>query len=76
VNLPASPDLLLLLLVLHVAGLGYLIWRVGRIERLLASDPKLRKGLSRQRGKVIPILKEQIEPGPFKPDGPDEKDRR
>jgi hypothetical protein len=75
-NLPASPDLLFLLLVLNVAGLGYLIWRVGRIERMLANDPRLRKGLTRQRGKVIPILKEQIEPGPFKPNGPDEKDRR
>jgi hypothetical protein len=66
-------DLLLLLLVLNAAGLGYLIWRVLRVERLLASDPRFRRKLSPQRGKVIPILKDDIEPGPFRPDGPKKK---
>jgi hypothetical protein len=63
-------DLLLLLLLLNASGLGYLIWRVARLERLLASDPRFRRKLSSQRGKVIPILKDEIEPGPFRPDGP------
>jgi hypothetical protein len=66
-------DLLLLLLAVNVAGLGYLIWRVGRLERALASDPKFRRKLSPQRGRVISILKDDLEPGPFKPDGPKEK---
>jgi hypothetical protein len=65
----STNDLLLLLLVVTVAGLGYLAWRVARLERLLANDPRFRRRLSPQRGKVIPILKDDIEPGPFKPDG-------
>lgn len=62
-------DLLLLLLVLTAAGFGYLIWRVARLERLLANDPRFRRRLTPQRGKVVSILKDDIEPGPFKPDG-------
>lgn len=62
-------DLLLLLLAVTVAGLGYLTWRVVRLERLLANDPRFRRKLSPQRGKVVSILKDDIEPGPFKPDG-------
>lgn len=63
-------QLLLLLLLVNVAGLGYLAWRVTRLEHLLANDPRFRRKRSPQRGKVVPILKDHIEPGPFKPDGP------
>lgn len=63
-------DLILILLVLALAGISYLTYRLARLERLLANDPRFRRRLSPQRGKVVSILKDDIEPGPFKPDGP------
>jgi hypothetical protein len=56
-----SPIILLLLVMV-----GYLIYKVHRLEGLLSGRPKVGVRTSRrQSGKVIPILKEDLEPGPF-----------
>lgn len=57
--------------VLMLLGLGYLMYKVNKLERMLDGGASRRKPVrapSSGDGKVIPILKEQIEPGPFKPD--------
>jgi hypothetical protein len=54
---------------LLLGGLAYLIYRVHRLEKTLAGRGARRVATrSHSGGKVIPILKDQIEPGPFKPD--------
>lgn len=53
--------------VLLVAAVLYLIYKVNRLERLLEGRSSARRAPARSGdGKVIPILKDQIEPGPFK----------
>lgn len=55
------------ILVALVIAVGYLIYRVDRLERRLESGGKLRRtSRAPGDGKVIPILKDNIEPGPFK----------
>lgn len=59
------------LLVGLLAAVIYLIYKVNRLERLLEGRSGARRVVTRPggaNGKIIPILKEQIEPGPFKPD--------
>ncbi|HWI62582.1 MAG TPA: hypothetical protein VNT75_12125 [Symbiobacteriaceae bacterium] len=61
-----SPIELLLLL-----GLGYLMYKVNKLERMLEGGATVRRKPVRTAdgdGKVIPILKDKIEPGPFKPE--------
>lgn len=55
--------------VLLLLGVGYLIFKVNKLERMLDGGARRRTiRVPGGDGKVIPILKEQIEPGPFKPD--------
>ena len=58
--------------VLLLLGLGYLMYKVNKLERMLEGGAGTRRKAVRVApqgdGKVIPILKEQIEPGPFKPE--------
>jgi hypothetical protein len=63
----AANDAILLLLL---GGVGYLIWRVTRLERLLTpGSGRKRPGVrTTGDGKIIPILRDDIEPGPFKPE--------
>ncbi|HYF95127.1 MAG TPA: hypothetical protein VD969_23200 [Symbiobacteriaceae bacterium] len=55
--------------LLMLLGLGFVAFKVMKLERMLESGAR-RKPLRLHGGdpKVIPILKEHIEPGPFKPD--------
>lgn len=67
----------LLVLLLFVAVL-YLIYRVHRLEQLLSGRmpmPRLNRRGGRP-GKVVPLLREDIPPGPFasRP-GPSDSDR-
>jgi hypothetical protein len=54
---------------LLLAAVLYLIYKVNRLERLLEAK-SARREARRQAGagdpKIIPILKSDIEPGPFK----------
>ena len=55
---------LILLLLLAVA---YLIYKVHRLEMLLMSGARPRRQRVGPNGqRIIPILKEHIEPGPFR----------
>jgi len=55
--------------VLLLVGLGYLMYKVNKLERMLEGKARGRMiRVPSGDGKVIPILKEQIEPGPFKPE--------
>lgn len=55
--------------VLMLLGLGYLMYKVNKLERMLDGGARRRTiRVPQGDGKVIPILKEQIEPGPFKPE--------
>lgn len=56
--------------VVLLLGLIYLIYKVNKLERMLEGGArrKVIRTPGSGDGKVIPILKEQIEPGPFKPD--------
>lgn len=55
--------------VLLLVGMGYLIYKVNKLERMLEGKARGRTlHIPGGDGKVIPILKEQIEPGPFKPE--------
>jgi hypothetical protein len=45
-------------------AVGYLTYRVHRLERALLQRGRVRR--STGDGKVVPLLKENIEPGPFK----------
>jgi hypothetical protein len=54
------------LLYVLVAAVGFLIYKVNRLERMVESGARVR----RQKpavgdSKLIPILKDEIEPGPF-----------
>lgn len=55
------------LLLLLLGAVVYLIYKVNRLEDLVSGGGRHRR---RPAGdsKVIPILKEHIEPGPFKPE--------
>ena len=59
---------------LLLGGLAYLIYRVHRLEKALEGRSN-RRAVVRTAGggKVIPILKEHIEPGPFKGEPDPEK---
>jgi len=69
-----------LLLLLLLGAAAYLIYKVNRLERLLDQMAHPRRN-ERRRGKVIPLLKEKIEPGPFRREsrnpqpGRDDKER-
>lgn len=64
---------LALLLLINVGALVYLVYKVNRLERLLEEGRPHRQSGSRGKGKVVPLLKENIEPGPFrKKKDPDE----
>jgi hypothetical protein len=54
--------------VLLLVAVAYLIYKVTRLERLLESRFARREARhpADVDGKVIPILKDEIEPGPFK----------
>lgn len=54
------------LTVLLLTAVAYLIYKVHRLERLLDEGRTRRRASLEGDGKVIPILKENIEPGPFK----------
>lgn len=54
-----------LLLFLLLGAAGYLAYKVNRLERLLDEMAHPRRN-ARRSGKVIPLLKEHIEPGPFR----------
>ncbi|MDF2631230.1 MAG: hypothetical protein K0R39_5061 [Symbiobacteriaceae bacterium] len=57
--------------VLLLLGLLYLMYKVNKLERMLEGGAAKRRPVRvapQGDGKVIPILKEQIEPGPFKPE--------
>lgn len=54
------------LTVLLLVAVAYLIVKVHRLERLLDEGGKLRRRAPEGDGKVIPILKDRIEPGPFR----------
>jgi hypothetical protein len=54
-----------LLLYLLLAAVVYLIYKVHQLERMLGAGVRRRKPL-RGDPKVIPILKDEIPPGPFK----------
>ncbi|HWI53338.1 MAG TPA: hypothetical protein VNT01_14440 [Symbiobacteriaceae bacterium] len=55
--------------VLLLVGMGYLMYKLNKLERMLEGKARGRAiRVPQGDGKVIPILKEQIEPGPFKPD--------
>ncbi len=52
--------------MLLLAAVAYLIYKVHRLERMLEGG-RVRRRAPEGDGKVIPILKDRIEPGPFKP---------
>jgi hypothetical protein len=54
--------------VLMAIALLYLIYKVNRLERLLEGKSRLRSARPAGDPKIIPILKDHIEPGPFKPE--------
>lgn len=55
--------------ILLLVGMGYLIYKVNKVERMLEARGRGRTiRVGQGDGKVIPILKEEIEPGPFKPE--------
>ena len=58
----------ILLILLAMAGaIAYLAFKVNRLERLLDRSFRKRRSVSpQQESSVIPILKRDIEPGPFK----------
>lgn len=57
-----------ILLLLLLGAVAYLIVKVNRLEQLVRDGGKARRRLAEPagEGKVISILKENIEPGPFK----------
>ncbi|WP_374712255.1 hypothetical protein [Symbiobacterium terraclitae] len=65
-------ETLQVLVLLQMAAVLYLIYRVHRLEQSLGgrargsrrSDP----GRGSGSGKVVPLLKDDIPPGPFRPD--------
>lgn len=59
---------LTLLMLLQMSGILYLIYRVHRLEQRLGQEGRpLRRGASGDGdSKVIPLLKDQIPPGPFR----------
>ncbi|HLN65589.1 MAG TPA: hypothetical protein VK464_29030 [Symbiobacteriaceae bacterium] len=60
---------------LLLGGLAYLIYRVHRLEKALEGRSGRRATVrTAGGGKVIPILKEHIEPGPFKSEPDPEKE--
>lgn len=60
---------------LLLGGLAYLIYRVHRLEKALERRSGRRAPIRMPGGgKVIPILKEHIEPGPFKSEPDPEKE--
>lgn len=67
-------DTLPLLLLTLLAAVGYLIYRISRLERLVDEITHPRRRPT-GNGKVIPILKEQIEPGPFRTETEEPKPR-
>jgi|GEM_PF-2792130 len=72
----APLDTGILLQVITLATVVYLLVRVGRLERMLGDRTRSRRqgdpGPAGD-GKIIPILKDHIEPGPFKPQPPEKK---
>lgn len=52
--------------LLQTALLVYLLYRVIRLERMVGSRPLRRGGSAKGEGRVIPLLRDGIEPGPFK----------
>lgn len=62
--------------ILLLAAVVYLIYRVHRLEDRLGGRSGMRRTVVRTAdgGKIIPILKDRIEPGPFKPE-PGKSDR-
>ncbi|MBY6274961.1 hypothetical protein [Symbiobacterium thermophilum] len=71
-------ETLRLLLLLQFAALLYLIYRVHRLEQLvngrIRTTPRLTQRSGRA-GKVVPLLRDDIPPGPFSPGTPDRDDR-
>ncbi|OTA41133.1 MAG: hypothetical protein A6D92_09670 [Symbiobacterium thermophilum] len=70
-------ETLRLLLLLQFAALLYLIYRVHRLEQLvngrIRTTPRLTQRSGRS-GKVVPLLRDDIPPGPFSSGNPDRDD--
>lgn len=58
-----------LLLLLQFVAILYLVYRVHRLEQAMGSGSRTPRRASRSEscGKVVPLLKEEIPPGPFRP---------
>lgn len=59
-----------LLLLLQLVAILYLIYRVHRLEQATGTGggrPVRRAGRGESGGKVVPLLKDDIPPGPFRP---------
>ncbi|MEW8978079.1 MAG: hypothetical protein AB2385_06705 [Symbiobacterium sp.] len=66
------------LVLVQLVAVLYLIYRVHRLEQALSARERLSRSSGRgtRRGKVVPLLKEDIPPGPFRrsPDPPPSRD--
>lgn len=56
----------MVVVALLAAAVGYLFIRVNRLEQMLDARRRPARTVKSGNPKVIPILKDEIEPGPFK----------
>ncbi|MBP2018170.1 hypothetical protein J2Z79_001569 [Symbiobacterium terraclitae] len=63
-------ETLQVLVLLQLAAVLYLIYRVHRLEQSLGGRARgsRRSDPGSGSGKVVPLLKDNIPPGPFRPD--------